>query len=94
MVGTEEGGEEGFLGGAGGGIDRSTGDGESVSAIELFRRPRVERRSGVEVADLTFRGTFIDVGTVGVGRFRGTRALSSPDGEAVRLAGLALGGCG
>lgn len=92
MVGTEEGGEEGILGGAGGGIARSTGDGESVPATELFRRARVERKSGVEVADLALRGTFIDVGTVGVGRFRGTRALSSPEGEAVRLGGLVLGG--
>lgn len=94
VVGTEEGGEEGFLGGAGGAITRSTGDGESVPPTELFRRPRVDRKSGVEVADLTFRGTFIAVGTVGVVRFRCTRAVSSSDGEAVRFAGLILGGCG
>lgn len=93
-MGTEARGDDGFLGGAGGGMDRSTGDGESVSLTELFRRARVERKRGVLVADLTFRGTFIEAGTIGVGRFRGARALSSPEGEAVRLAGLELGGCG
>ena len=94
VVGTEEAGDEGFLGGAGGGIARSTGDGESVSLTELFRRPRVERKRGVLVADLAFRGTLIDAGTIEAGRFRGTRAMSSPEGEAVLLAGLGLGGCG
>lgn len=93
VVGTE-GGEAGFLGGAGGGMARSTGDGESVSLTKLFRRARVERKRGVEVADLAPRGIFIDAGTIWVGRFRGTRAGSSPEGEAVRLAGLELGGCG
>lgn len=93
VAGVQVGGEDGRLGGAGGGMARSTGDGESVSMAELFRRARVERKSGVEVADLTFRAALID-GTIGVVRFRGTRAASSPEGEAVRLAGLLLGGCG
>ena len=86
--------EEDGVGGAGGGMAKSTGDGESVSLTELFRRARVERKRGVEVADLTFRGIFIMAGTIEAGRFRGTRALSSAEGEAVRLVGLELGGCG
>ena len=93
-VDTEEDGEDGFLGGAGGGMVKSTGDGESVSLMELFRRARVERKRGVEVADLTFRGIFFEAGTIEGGRFRDARALSSAEGEAVRLAGLELGGYG
>lgn len=95
VIGAEGGGEERFLGGAGGGMARSTGDGESVwvSLTVLFRRARVERNSGAEVVDLTFREAFVDAGTIGVERFRGTRAESSPEGEIVRLTGLLLGGC-
>ena len=60
-----------MTGGAGGGIERSTGEGESFSTTVLFLRPLDERSRGVEVADFTpragFFGTF-GVG-VGVGRF-------------------------
>lgn len=94
VMGTELGGGDGFFGGAGGGMASSTGEGESVSLTVLFRRARVERKSGVLLADLTFRGTFVDAGTIGAGRFRGARVLSSPKGEAARFAGLELGGCG
>jgi hypothetical protein len=90
---TDVDGEDGFLGGAGGGMVRSTGDGESVSTTELLRRARVERKRGVEEADLTFRGIFIAAGTIEE-RFRDTRALSSAEGDAVRLDGLELGGWG
>lgn len=64
-IGAVNGEEELMPGGAGGGIDRSTGEGESFSATVLFLRPLDERSKGVEVADFTLRAGFF--GTVGVG---------------------------
>jgi hypothetical protein len=84
---TDKGGDGLVTGGAGGGMERSTGEGESVSVTVLFLRPREERRRGVDVADLTFRGAFIEAVMVGVVRFLDTRALSSSPGDAVRLLG-------
>lgn len=78
-------------GGAGGGIDKSTGDGESVSIIVLFLRDFVERRRGVLVALLA---CLVVCFTVGAGevvegrpRFRTARAASSALGDIVRLFG-------
>lgn len=68
-TGAGKGGEEFVPGGAGGGIDRSTGEGESFSAIVLFRLPLTERRRGVDVADLAFRAAFFAAVDAGVGRF-------------------------
>lgn len=88
-------GEEPTAGGAGGGIDidKSTGDGESLSANMLFLRHLDERSRGVDVADLTFRGGFrgaTGAGGRGVTRF----LLSSGIGDAVRLLGdLTCDGC-
>lgn len=61
--------EELMPGGAGGGIDRSTGEGESFSATVLFLRPLDERSKGVEVADFMLRAGFFGAVGVGVGRF-------------------------
>lgn len=59
-----ESGEEGTgTGGAGGGIDRSTGEGVSPSAIPLFRRDDLNR--GVEFTDLEDRIDFLGAGFVG-----------------------------
>lgn len=68
-TGVGKGGEEFVPGGAGGGIDRSTGEGESFSAIVLFRLPLTERKSGVDVADLAFRAAFFVAVDAGVRRF-------------------------
>lgn len=64
-----KGGEEFVPGGAGGGMDKSTGEGESFSAIVLFRLPLTERNRGVDVADLAFRGVFFAAVDAGVRRF-------------------------
>lgn len=77
-------------GGAGGGIDRSTGDGESVSMMVLFLRVLVERRRGVFVALLAcLMDCFaVDAGEAVEGpRFRTARAASSALGDIVRLFG-------
>jgi hypothetical protein len=77
-------------GGAGGGIDKSTGDGESVSIMVLSLRDFVERRRGVFVALLA---CLMDCFTAGTGefmegpRFRTARAASSALGDIVRLFG-------
>jgi len=76
----------------GGGIDKSTGDGESPGT-SLFLCPpaRDERRSGVEDADFVpRRARFVEFGVdgtrdVGDGRRRATFACSSSGGDAVRL---------
>lgn len=48
------------MGGAGGGMDRSTGEGVSPGAsAKLPFRERVERRSGVELVDLEPRYSFL-----------------------------------
>lgn len=75
-----------FDGGAGGGMERSTGEGVSPSITLLFRRDRVERRCGVK---LEVR-VFFFIPNVGFeGRTAGDCRLrdkpSSPLGEAVRL---------
>jgi hypothetical protein len=75
-----------FDGGAGGGIDRSTGEGVSPSITLLFRRDRVDRKSGVKLEVLLF----FFMPSVGFdGRTAGDCLLrdkpSSPLGEAVRL---------
>ena len=82
-------------GGPGGGIDKSTGDGESpgISPVVLFLRPlaREDRRSGVEDADFVLRGgRFVEFGVGGTrgdgdGRCRAILACSSSCGDAVRF---------
>jgi hypothetical protein len=51
-------------GGAGGGIDRSTGEGVSPGMLMLPLRARVERIRGVELADLVPR---VDAALLGMG---------------------------
>jgi len=89
-LGTAEfGGDGRGTGGAGGGIDKSTGDGESVSKIVLFLRVLVERRSGVLLALLACLmdclPVDIEATVVGGPRFRVVRIASSALGDAVRL---------
>lgn len=77
-----------FEGGAGGGIERSTGEGVSPSITLLFRRDRVERNSGVKLEVRVFFFIFsvgFDGRTAGDCRLRDMP--SSPLGEAVRLFG-------
>lgn len=83
------------IGGPGGGIDKSTGDGVSpgISILALFLCPPVrdERRSGVEDADFVpRRARFVEFGVDGIrgmgdGRCRATFPRSSSGGDAVRL---------
>jgi len=80
------------LGGAGGGIDKSTGEGVSDSITALFPRGREDRNSGVELIDLDARVLFFMFWFGFDGRMAGDCFLregfvepSSPLGEAVRL---------
>lgn len=82
----EFGGDWRGAGGAGGGIDKSTGDGESVSKNVLFLRVLVERRRGVLFALLAFlMDCFSEEVLAGCPRFRTARAAPSTLGDAVRL---------
>lgn len=81
-----------FEGGAGGGIERSTGEGVSPSATVLFFRERVDRMSGVEVVDLEARVDFFMIGAGFDARIAGDCRLragfdesSSPLRDAVRF---------
>lgn len=79
-------------GGAGGGIDRSTGDGESPSTTVLFLLDLEDRINGVEFVDLEPRVGFLMLCDGFDGRIAGDCRLrlgfeepSSPLGEAVLL---------
>jgi len=83
------------IGGPGGGIDKSAGDGVSpgISTLALFLCPPVrdERRRGVEDADFVpRRARFVEFGVDGIrgigdGRCRATFACPSSGGDTVRL---------
>jgi hypothetical protein len=83
----------GAEGGAGGGIDKSTGDGESPggSPLTLFFRFRADRIKGVDDADLVVLEDFLELPAEGVlrtagdGRERDNRDWESAFGDAARL---------